>query len=223
MPSTLGAVTRLFVLLVGVVAACVLSASAVAHKRPPLQHVTIFGDSSASVFEWDPPARAVLEKGNRVTYELEPCGRLTTPGCLGNGQPPSTLSVVRSIGRRIGPTAVVLVGYNDDPHVYAHGIDSVLRAMHRNGVKQVLWLTLRPVYNGHDSQQYRTTNSVIRGASHRYPFMTVVDWGDYARPFNNWFSADGVHFTGAGGVEFAKFLHRTLQSYGLTGPQRSSG
>jgi hypothetical protein len=214
-------VTRSFVLLSALVVACVFSANAVAHKRPPLQHVTIFGDSSAAALNWDSTAREVVERGNRVTYELQPCGRLATPGCLANGQPPSVLSAVRTLGHRIGPTAIVLVGYNDDPHVYASGIDSVLRAMRNHGVKQVLWLTLRPIFNDRISQQYRITDSVIRGAAHRWAFMTVVDWGAYSRPHNSWFVPDGVHFTGAGAVQFATYLHRTLKSYGLTGPRTS--
>ena len=191
--------TRLFVVLSGLVVACAFSATAVAHKRPPLQHVTIFGDSVASALTWDPTAREVIEKGNRVTFELQPCGRLSTPGCLVSHPPPSVLSEVKTLGHRIGPTVVILVGYNDNPHVYAAGIDKVLHAMHKRGVKQVLWLTLRPVYDGVDSQQYRITNSVIRGASHRYSWMTVVPWGAYSRPHNNWFGSDGVHFTVCGG------------------------
>lgn len=206
-----------FVLLSGLATACLLAATAVAHRRPPLQHITIFGDSVAAALSWDPTAREVLEKGNRVTYELQPCGRLTTPGCIVSNPPPSVLSEVRTLGHRIGPTAVILVGYNDDPHVYASGIDSVLRGMHMRGVKQVLWLTLRPV-----SPPYRITNSVIRGASHRWPFMTVVNWGAYSRPHSEWFGSDGVHFTAAGAVRFAIYLHRTLQSYGLTGPRNST-
>jgi hypothetical protein len=212
------AVTRLFALLSVLVVAGVFSATAVAHKRPPMQRLTIFGDSVASALDWVPTAKAVVEKGNRVTFELHPCGRLSTPGCLANGQPPSVLASIKTLGHRIGPTAVVLVGYNDDPHIYAAGIDKVLHAMHRWGVKNVLWLTLRPVYGGAASQQYRITNSVIRGASHRYPWMTVVPWGAYAFPHKSWFGSDGVHFTAAGAVQFAIYVHQTLKSYGLTGP-----
>jgi hypothetical protein len=199
-------------------AASLFAASAGAHKRPPLQHVTIFGDSSAAALNWDAAARAKLTHGNRVTFELQPCGRLSTPGCLGNGQPPSVLHVVKTLGHRIGPTAVVLVGYNDDPHVYLDGIDKVLRAMRNRGVKQVLWLTLRTV--AHPSQ-YKVTNSVIRGAAHRWPFMTVVNWGAYSRPHSDWFT-DGIHFTGIGAVQFGIYLHRTLKSFGLTGPKNST-
>ncbi len=211
-------VARLIVLFAGLVAACLFTATAVAHKRPPLQHVTIFGDSSASALNWDTTALDVIKQGNRLTLELQPCGRLSTPGCLVNQRVPSVLTEVRTLGRRIGPTVIVLVGYNDDPHVYASGINTVLRAMHKRGVKQVLWLTLRT--EAHPSQ-YLTTNSVIRGAAHRFPFVTVVNWAAYSGPHPEWFT-DGIHFTGAGAVQFATYLHRTLKSYGLTGPVGST-
>jgi hypothetical protein len=212
----LKAVKGLLVVLSGVLVACVLSASAVAHKRPPLQHVTIFGDSSASALKWDPAALQQVEKANRVTLELQGCGRLTTPGCF-SPPPPSVLSEVQALGHQIGPTVIVLVGYNDDPHVYAHGIDSVLRAMRNRGVKHVLWLTLRTVAH---PGQYGATNSVIRLAAHRWSIMTVVNWAGYSRPHPEWFT-DGIHFTGAGAVQFGIYLHRTLKSYGLAGPKSS--
>lgn len=205
----------------GIAVACLLAGNAVARKHPPLQHVTIFGDSVASALTWDPPALDEIEKGNRVTLQLQGCGRLATPGCF-SPPPPSVLTEVRTLGRQIGPTAIVLVGYNDDPHVYADGIDSVLRAMRNHGVKQVLWLTLRPIYGGRVSNQYLATNVVIRVAAHRWPIMTVVNWAGYSRPHPEWFGADGVHFTAAGAVQFGIYLHRTLQSYGLTGPKSSN-
>ena len=203
-------------MLAAVVAACVLSASAGAVKHAPLQHVTIFGDSVAAALSWDPTAREVLERGDRLTLELAPCGRLSTPGCF-SPPPPSVLAEVRALGRRIGPTAIVLVGYNDDPHVYAAGIDTVLRAMHKRGVQQVLWLTLRAVY-----KQYAITNEVIRGASHKFPWMKVIDWNLYSHNHSSWFGPDGIHFNGSGAVAFADYLHRTLKEYGLTGPISSN-
>jgi hypothetical protein len=121
--------------------------------------VTIFGDSVAATLTWDPAARTVLAQGDRLTLDLSPCGRLTQPGCT-TPPPPSVFRKVELMGRRIGPTVVVLVGYNDEPHVYMAGIDKVLTAMQRRGAKHVLWLTLRAV-----NEQYRLTNEVIHGAS----------------------------------------------------------
>jgi hypothetical protein len=212
-------VRRLLVLLSGfAVVACLFSASAIAHKHQRLKHVTIFGDSVAAVLEWDPPALAKVKQGNRVKLELQGCGRLATPGCF-SPPPPSVLKEVRTLGKKIGPTVVVLVGYNDDPQIYKKGIDKVLHAMRNNGVKQALWLTLR--IQPHPSQ-YRATNTVIRGAAHRWKFMTVVNWGGYSKSHPEWFGSDGIHFTAAGGVKFGTYLHRTLKRYGLTGPINST-
>lgn len=208
---------RALVLLAAVIAAGVLAATAGAHKHAArLQHITIFGDSVAAALDWDPTARDVLKKANRLTLELAPCGRLWTTGCF-SPPPPSVLQEIHTLGHRIGPTAIVLVGYNDDPHVYAEGIDKVLHAMRGRGVTQVLWLTLRPVY-----KQYRITNQVIRGASHRFRWMKVVDWGKYSWRHPSWFGPDGIHFNGSGAVAFASYLHRTLKEYGLTGPVSSN-
>ncbi len=203
---------RLLAVLVALALSCAVATGALAGKRRPLQHVTIFGDSVAAALNWDSTAKNVLASGNRLTLELAPCGRLWTIGCF-SPPPPSMLQEVRTLGRRIGPNAIVLIGYNDDPHVYAQGIDKVLAAMRNHGVKHVLWLTLRAVY-----QQYRATNEVIYGASERFPIMTVLDWNDYSRGHPSWFASDGLHFSAEGAVQFAIYLHRQLRALGLTGP-----
>jgi hypothetical protein len=209
-------VGRLLVSSLAVVAlCCALGSGASAAKKRPLQHVTIFGDSVAAAFSWDPTARKVLTRGNRVTLDLTPCGRLTQPGCFVQHPPPSVLKEVRRLGRKIGPTAVVLVGYNDDPHVYAAGIGKVLRAMHRRGVTRVLWLTLRAV-----NAQYRLINEAIHGASARFRWMTVLDWDGYARSRRSWFASDGIHLSAAGAVQLAVFVHLSLKQLGLTGRKK---
>jgi hypothetical protein len=205
---------RLVVSALVVALCCAAAAAATAAKKRPLQHVTIFGDSVAAAFSWDPTARAVLAQGNRLTYDLTPCGRLTQPGCV-LPPPPSLLKEVELLGRRIGPTAVVLIGYNDDPHVYAAGIGRVLRAMHRRGATHVVWLTPRAV-----NKQYRLINEVIHGASARYRWMTVLDWNAYARDHPVWFATDSIHLSALGGVQLAIFIHRRLKQMSLTGPPR---
>jgi len=204
-------VGRLVASSVAVALCCALASTASASKKRPLQHVTIFGDSVAAAFSWDPTARKVLAQGDRLTLDLSPCGRLVQPGCI-TPPPPSVLKEVELLGRRIGPNVVVFVGYNDDPHIYAAGIDRVLRAMHRRGVKHALWLTLRAV-----NKQYRLINEVIHGASARYRWMTVLDWNSYAHNHPSWFASDGIHLSAAGGVQLAIYIHRWLKWMGLTG------
>jgi hypothetical protein len=207
---------RLVVSALVVTLCCVAASAATAAKRRPLQHVTIFGDSVAAALTWDPTARLVLAHGDRLTLDLTPCGRLVQAGCV-TPPPPSVLKEVELLGPRIGPTAVVLVGYNDDPHIYAAGIGRVLKAMQRRGVKHVLWLTLRAV-----DKQYRLINEVIHGASARYRWMTVLDWNAYSRNRTAWFATDGIHLSALGGVQLAIFIHRALKQLGLTGPMPAS-
>ena len=207
------AVGRPLALLGAVALCCLLAATAVAGGKSPPQHVTIFTDSSGASLGWDSTAKRILERGNRVLFELNPCGRLVQPGCIAP-PPPSVLSLVRTLGRKIGPTVIVFVGYNDDPATYRNGMPVVLRAMRNHGVKHVVWLTLRAVY-----QQYVDINHAIYAARQNWPIMTVLDWNHYAASHAAWFSGDDIHMSGTGALAFATYLHRSLQQLGLTGPK----
>jgi hypothetical protein len=193
-------------------------ATAGAVKHRPNQRVTIFSDSVGASLSWDPAAKRVMERGNRVRFELHPCGRLTQAGCI-SPAPPSVLSVVRGLGKKIGPTVVVFIGYNDDPATYRHGIPTVLKAMRKRGVEHVLWLTLQPVF-----KQYVDINQAIWGAwRHHRRFMRVLDWAEYSQSHSTWFGPDGIHMTSSGAVGFATYIHHWLKQHGLTGPVHKQG
>jgi hypothetical protein len=209
-------VGRLLVSSLVVALCCGLASGAAAARRPPQQHVTIFSDSVGAALNWDSTAKRIVEHGNHVLFELHPCGRLVQVGCL-TPPPPSVLGTVRALGRRIGPTAVIFVGYNDSPLIYRNGMPVVLRAMRRRGVKHVIWLTLRAV-----SKQYVDINHAIYAAEQRWrPLMTVLDWNHYSSSHTSWYASDGLHLSGAGAVGFATYLHRSLKRLGLTGPLRA--
>jgi hypothetical protein len=205
-------VGRSLALLATALLGCACAATAAAGKQPPAQHLTIFSDSSGASLGWDSTARRIVEHGNRVLFELHPCGRLVQPGCI-SPPPPSVLSLVRRLGRRIGPTVIVFVGYNDDPAIYRNGMSGVLRAMRNHGAKHVIWLTLRGVY-----KQYVDIDHAIYAAAQKWPIMTVLDWNHYSAPHPSWFSGDGIHMSGTGALAFATYLHRSLKQLGLTGP-----
>jgi len=209
-------VGRPLALLGAAVVCCGLAAVAVAGGKPPLQHVTIFSDSVGAALDWDSSAKRIVEHGDDVRFELHPCGRLAQPGCLlGPSPPPSVLALVRSLGRRVGPTAIVFVGYNDDPSSYRRGIPAVMRALRNHGVKHVLWLTLRAV-----NRQYTDTDHAIYAAEQTWqPLLTVLDWNHYSATHRSWFAQDGIHLSGAGALAFATYLHRSLRRLGLTGPK----
>jgi hypothetical protein len=211
-------VVRFLALVGGVVLCCGLAATAVAGKKRSLQHVTLFSDSVGASLDYDSTAKRIVEHGDNVLFELHPCGRLVQPGCFTADPPPSVLEMVRTLGRRVGPNAVVFVGYNDAPAMYRNGIPAVMRAMRNHGVKHVLWLTLRA-----SAKRYVDTNHAIYTAGQRWrPLMTVLDWNHYSASHSSWFAADGVHLSGAGAVAFATYLHRSLKRLGLTGPPPAS-
>ena len=205
---------RLLVSALVVALCCALASSAAAGKKRSLQRVTIFSDSVGAALHWDSTAKRIVEHGNRVLFELHPCGRLVQPGCLTTNPPPSVLGTVRALGRRMGPNVVVFVGYNDDPATYRHGIPVVLKAMWKRGIKHVLWLTLRAV-----NKQYLDINHAIFAAERKWrPVMTVLDWNHYSAAHRSWYASDGIHMSGTGAIAFATYIHRSLKRLGLTGP-----
>ena len=205
---------RSLALLSVVLLSSAVAATAVAGTKPPLQHVTIFSDSSGAALNWDSSAKRIVERGNRVLLELHPCGRLVQPGCLTPHPPPSVLATVRKLGPRIGPTVVVFVGYNDDPATYRHGLPVVLKALWKRDVHHMIWITLHAV-----SKQYVDINHAIYAEQQKWrPTMTVLDWNHYSSPHHSWYASDGIHLTGVGATAFATYLHRSLRRLGLTGP-----
>lgn len=205
---------RLLGSLLVIALCCALASGAAAAKKQPQQHVTIFSDSVGAALNWDSTAKRIVEHGNRVLFELHPCGRLTEPGCLIHDPPPSVLKTLRALGRRVGPTAIVFIGYNDDPATYRHGLPIVLKAMWKRGVQHILWLTLRAV-----NKQYVDINQAIYAAERKWrPTMTVLDWNHYSASHHSWYASDGLHLSGLGAIAFATYLHRSLKRLGLTGP-----
>jgi hypothetical protein len=206
-------VGRLLVPSLVVALCCAPVSGAAAAKRRPQQHLTIFSDSVGAALNWDSTAKRIVEHGNHVLFELHPCGRLVQVGCI-TPPPPSVLGTVRALGRRIGPTVVVFVGYNDSPLLYRNGLPVVLKAMRKRGVKHAIWLTLRAV-----NKQYADINEAIYAARQKWrPMMTVLDWNHYSSTHGSWYASDGIHLSGAGAVGFATYLHRSLKRLHLTGP-----
>lgn len=191
---------------------CALASAAAAAPQRPLQHLTLFSDSVGAALDWDSTAKEIVERGNRVLFELHPCARLVQRGCM--SRPPSVLHDIRELGRRLGPTVVVFVGYNDDAATYRNGIPDVLTALRNRGVKHVLWLTLRGL-----SKQYVDIDHAIYAAERKWrPLLSVLDWNHYSAARSSWYGSDGIHLSNAGAMAFATYLHRSLKRLGLTGP-----
>ncbi|MDQ3086309.1 MAG: hypothetical protein M3Q67_05855 [Actinomycetota bacterium] len=181
------------------VIAAVLAATASAATKPI--RVTFVGDSMPASIEYVPSAQRVLREGLNVRLDLKVCRRLVQPSCAFLGSTPSTtLQAVQSYGRSLGHVLVVSVGYNESERGYGAGIDRVIRAALAQGVKGVVWVTLRE-----QRDIYRRTNVAIRSAAGRWPQMQVADWHDYSAG-KPWFRDDGLHMGITGANAFAAFL-----------------
>jgi hypothetical protein len=201
------------VLGIAALLAALLSAGA-QPAAPPLQRVTLIGDSVADSLVYVPSARAILAQGVDLQLQVEPCRRLDGESCPYQGKRPSNvLQLVASLGDALGDNVIVAVGYNDYESLYAQNIEDVLAALKKAGVKRVLWPTLRAAYHS-----YLTMNDAIEAAAQKHPEMTVVDWNLYSRSHPDWFQQDGIHLNADGANSLATLLHKTLLDLGIAAP-----
>jgi hypothetical protein len=191
------------------------AAASAASPARPLQRATFFGDSVAASLSYDATARAIASRDVAIDYELAACRRIEVPSCAirGSGPPPTMLQAIRALSRRVGPTAIVAVGYNDGPPEFARSLADALRALWAAGTEHVLWLTYREQHH-----PYVEMNAELRAAARPEPRLTVVDWNAYSRSHPSWFAADGIHLANGGAEAMATLVHATLVRLGLTGP-----
>jgi hypothetical protein len=177
-------------------------ASASAAKSP--LPVTFVGDSVSASIAYVPTAQARLRRAMILRLDVAVCRRLVQASCTFQGETPtSALQAVRSYGRSLGTVLVVNVGYNEDGRGYGSGIDKVMRAALAQGVRGVVWVTLRE--QGPYARLYAGTNRAIRKAAGRWPELRVAHWNSYSAG-KPWFAGDGLHLTPAGAVELSAFL-----------------
>jgi hypothetical protein len=185
-----------FVALVFVAAAAAPEAGA----RSPVR-VTIVGDSVAAALDYSDAATRSVSGGLDVRFDLRVCRRLATAGCPYRGSVASSaLDVVRGVGRGLGQVLVVDVGYNDDPALYARGMDDVISLARQSGVRQIIWVTLRET-----RALYARTDAIIRREVGRFPGVEVADWDAFSRG-KPWFRDDGLHLNADGAAGLAAML-----------------
>jgi hypothetical protein len=166
--------------------------------------VTFISDSVAASISYVPIAQKDLEHGLVVQLDLKVCRRLIEPSCPYEGTtPPTALSAVKSYGSRLGQVLVIDVGYNDSSSGYASGIDTIMRAALKQGVRSVVWVTLREA--GGYASDYKSINAEIKAAARRWPELVVADWNSYSAG-KPWFGTDGLHLSPSGAIALANFL-----------------
>ena len=201
-------VPRLRALWVTLCVAALVAAAATSATAAPsrVRHVTFVGDSVSASILYSSTAQRQLKRGYAVTLDLAVCRRLVASSCAYNGSTPTTaLQAVQGYGRSLGDVLIVKVGYNESSQGYREGIDRVMRAALAQGVKGVVWVTLRE-----SRSIYHWTNIAIKTAAKRWPQLVVADWNAYSSG-HAWFGDDGLHLSATGATALATFLRRYVQ------------
>jgi hypothetical protein len=189
------------------------SAPTASTTRPPAGrlHATFIGDSVAQSLHYLPQARRVLDRGMDMRFDLAVCRRLVQTSCTALGRtPPTALDVVRRSGHDLGSVLIVDVGYNDVSSTYRDDMQDLLRAARGEGVRGVVWVTLRQAGGA-----YRWIDHVIRSEASQWPGVLVADW-NAASAGKPWFKPDGLHLNDEGAEHLASFLRPyVLQAAGM--------
>lgn len=207
---------RVRVIAVGLGGFVLLLAAAPGSSSPaapqPVPRVTLISDSVAGAISFDTGAEAILAQGIDLFLEPGQARLLGGKNPAGGIAPPTTLQLIGMLGHRLGPTAIICVGDNDYSDEYTANVEPTLDALHRAGVKHVLWVTLH-VSPFHKT--WPTMNAAIEAAATHHPEVYVVDWNAYASVHPAWFQPDAVHLTGDGPRAMARLLHASLVKLGI--------
>ena len=189
-----------------------LAASPAAAGPKPLPRVTLISDSVAGAIAFDTGAKAILAQGVDLFLEPGEARRLGGTNPVDGIAPPTAVQLIPTLGRRLGPTVIMCIGYNDFSDQYAQNMATALDELRAAGVKHVLWVTLRqsPAHLG-----YTTMNAAIAAEAAQHPEVTVLDWNAYSTAHPEWFQPDGVHLVGDGPRALARFFHAGLVSAGI--------
>jgi hypothetical protein len=168
--------------------------------------VTVIGDSVMTGVLWYPTPLSILQQGLNIRMEVAVCRRLTELSCPFEGaQAPTLVDLAAARGRELGPTVVVVMGYNDSAQRWAASVEKSVGVLLRAGVRRILWATLRAVRH-----PYVRMNDTLAAASRRHAELTIIDWNVYSRSHPDWFQNDGLHLTPDGGAALATFLHEAI-------------
>jgi hypothetical protein len=181
------------------------------------QHVTVIGDSVAGSLYWD-SAEAILSQGVDLDLQAAACRRIEDESCdIGGGPPSNVLQLLGELRAGLGPTVVMILGYNEFAADWTASVNDLLAAFEARGVNRVLWLTLREAQH-----PYIDMNDELSEAAAAHPDVTVLDWNAYSRDHPDWFQSDGIHLLPSGSIAMATFVHSALADAGIAAPPPAS-
>jgi hypothetical protein len=183
-------------------------------------HISVIGDSTLAGVRWYADYGA-LERFNFV-LSAESCRRTIEQSCISREgyRSANVLAAMRSLDGELGEVLVVMSGYNDPVWTIDEAIAGVVDEARRQGVRHVVWLSLRTSddVDYSDPQEQSSIDSfreyneqLVAAAADSDGFLQVADWATHSSSASGWFEADGVHLAPAGVDAVTMFLAETVE------------
>ncbi len=168
--------------------------------------ISLIGDSTLSGVRWYDDY-GDLERYNFV-FDAESCRRTVEQSCWSREdiRAETALVTMQRLSGELGEVTVVMSGYNDPGYSFASSVDAIIAEAKRQGIPQVIWLTLRTTKVSYEepthlanANVYREDNRILYEKAEAYgDYLQIADWSTYAAEETGWFEYDGVHLTADG-------------------------
>ncbi|MEJ7720156.1 MAG: peptidoglycan-binding protein [Ilumatobacteraceae bacterium] len=168
--------------------------------------ISLIGDSTLSGVRWY-DEYGDLERYNFV-FDAESCRRTVERSCWSREdiRAETALVTMQRLSGQLGEVMVVMSGYNDPGYSFASSVDTIIAEAKRQGIPQVIWLTLRTTKVSYEepthlanANVYREDNRILyEKAEEHGDYLQIADWSTYAADESGWFEYDGVHLTADG-------------------------
>lgn len=177
--------------------------------------IGIITDSSGAGIRWT-NSSAPLRRFNFL-YDGESCRRTYSRSCRGREgrRPPSAYQAMRNRAGQWGNELMVMVmGYNDPGKTFGRAVDAIVGEARRQGIKHVMWLTLRtadvsyvsPTYYSNAYTFYDNNKILLQKAEQYGGYLQIADYATWSTGRKSWFSRDGVHYTRSGAWATADYI-----------------
>ena len=112
-------------------------------------------------------------------------------------------------------TAIIALGYNDDPATFDGELQQMLSALTAKGVQRIIFVNLS---TRSTTRTYARINELFAASATTNPAVTVLDWNTPSAETHRWRWFDNsslccwVHLSASGQAELALFLRRQLDA-----------
>src|SRR5262245_14392246 len=160
------------------------------HDGPGTTRVGIIADSVGTTIAFN-NTWAPLDKFD-YAYDAAGCRRTYAPSCK-HPPPLTAVATMQKYSGQWGSLLVMLTGYNDVSYSFPEAVDAVMAEAGRQGIPQVMWLTMRtadvrcvPLSYRSTSTTFRDNNLVLLQKSRQYGGRLVIaDWATYSQRYGS--------------------------------------